>query len=300
MVTNTQVWTAIVTPMQADGAVDYQSLQNLLKAQADAGCGVVLLGSTGEGIALDQSEQRELVRFVIKLDFNFPLLVGVGGFRLAEQLQWLEYCNQFSRIDGYLMVTPLYAKPGAKGQSAWFKALLDKANKPCMLYNVPSRTGVNLHYDVIKNLSSHPNLWALKEASGDIERFKQYQKTMPNLAIFSGEDGLMPQLGRLGARGLVSVVANIWPSEALLYVQKSLDGDIDTHTNNTWQLATSACFCASNPIPAKVWLHHKGVIASNTLRLPLDASDLRDITLLQQADNEVQQWFHMNKEGVSA
>ncbi|MFZ9035880.1 MAG: dihydrodipicolinate synthase family protein, partial [Francisellaceae bacterium] len=165
------LYTAIITPMRDDGNIDFISFKNLLEIQQKADCGVVILGSTGESLAIDDKEKRQIVHFVMALNLSIPVIVGVGGYQLQQQLDWIDFCNSY-HISGYLLVTPLYAKPGTKGQSQWFEALLDASDKPCMLYNVPSRTGIHLSDETLSALKHHPRLWALKEASGDIDRSK--------------------------------------------------------------------------------------------------------------------------------
>lgn len=287
---NNNTYTAVVTPMFDNGEIDLVSFERLLRKQEDADCGVLILGSTGEALALSYEEQCQVVRFACGLGLKVPLLVGVGGYQLAEQLKWVEFCNA-QAVDGFLMVTPIYAKPGTQGQIAWFSALLDKANKPCMLYNVPSRTGVNLCFDAFSALKNHPNLWALKEASGNISCFKCYVQIAPHVNVYSGEDAMMPELAKVGCKGLVSVVSNLWPKEAKAYVEASLCSEADEALSRLWQDATAACFSVANPIPAKAWLAHMGVIDSNALRLPLIAQELTNIERLQQVDAEIQSYY---------
>ncbi|MEY8728938.1 4-hydroxy-tetrahydrodipicolinate synthase [Francisella philomiragia] len=285
-----RLYTVLVTPMFEDGSIDWVSFENLLRIQEYQGCGILILGSTGEALALDFDEQCEVVRFVTNLNLNVPIMVGVGGFQLTKQLQWIEFC-QTQRVDCFLVVTPLYAKPGSASQTSWFKTVLDRAERPCMLYNVPSRTGVNLAEEVLTSLKDHPNLWALKEASGDVRRCALYQELAPNLAIYSGEDGLLPELADVGAKGLVSVISNIWPEQTKEYVKQSLAHQIAIIDKVIWEVATRSCFSVTNPIPVKAWLAYSGVITTNTLRAPLLANELEDLSLLIGADSLVKDWF---------
>ncbi|WP_116964606.1 4-hydroxy-tetrahydrodipicolinate synthase [Fastidiosibacter lacustris] len=287
---NNILYTAVVTPMLDGGKIDFVSFERLLRQQEDADCGVLILGSTGEALALTFTEQCQVVEFTCALNLNVPLLVGVGGYQLPQQVQWLDFCNQ-QKIDGYLIVTPIYAKPGTQGQIAWFNTLLDRSQKPCMLYNVPSRTGVNLCFQAFDALKEHPNLWALKEASGDIERFKRYVEIASSVAVYSGEDAMMPELAQVGAKGLVSVVSNLWPIETKCYVTAALAGKITNEEQSLWQTAAKACFSVANPIPAKVWLAHTNKIASNTLRAPLVASELTGLAQLSEADEILKAYY---------
>ena len=177
---NNNLYTAIITPMLNNGEIDYISFEKILKFQAESNSGILILGSTGEALALSFEEQCEVIKFTCSLNLNTPIMVGVGGYQLNNQINWINFCNQ-QNIDSLLLVTPLYAKPGTLGQTHWFETLLDTAQKPCVLYNVPSRTGINLCYKTLETLKNHKNLWAIKEASGDFKRFQKYIAIAPNL-----------------------------------------------------------------------------------------------------------------------
>lgn len=283
---NNTIYTAVVTPMLENSSIDFKSFEYLLRKQEASNCGILILGSTGEALALSYEEHCQLVKFTSNLKLKVPVIVGVGGYKLQQQCEWINFCNSHN-IDGFLMVTPIYAKPGTQGQIAWFTALLETAQKPCMLYNVPSRSGINLCFEALKNIRNHHNLWALKEASGDVKRFQHYIEVAPNLSIYSGEDAMMPELAKFGAKGLVSVVSNIWPKETKKYVSSSLNHDVSMELSALWSSAASACFSAANPIPVKVWLSHIGELITDTLRLPLTAKDLSSIKCLQDADRAI-------------
>lgn len=283
------LWTASVTPFTAKGDIDYDEMRLLADRQDKAGNGFLIIGSTGEGLALTTEEKKELVRFVSGLGLKVPVMVGVGGFNLGDQIEWIEYCNDYD-IHSFLLVTPLYAKPGMLGQAHWFQQLMDHANKPCMIYNVPSRTGVALHPGALKKVAGHKRLMGVKEASGSIDKFREFYLTCPNVDLYSGDDGMMPYLGVAGANGLVSVISNIWPEATHKYVEKCIDGK-GKECLPVWQQASKALFIASNPIPAKVYLKHKQIIKTAVLRPPLTEEDLHDIKPLIEADEAVSAWM---------
>lgn len=284
------LWTALVTPMKDNGELDLDDLASLIHKQDEAGNGVLLLGSTGEGLALDLEDKKKVVKTASSLNIEVPLMAGLGGFNLREQLEWIEYCHEY-KIDSFLLVTPLYAKPDLKGQTAWFKALLDAADKPCMVYNVPSRTGVKLHPEVLSELSGHPNLFGLKEASGSIDDYQEFRKAAPAFNIFSGEDALTPFMAMAGCSGLVSVASNVWPNETHRYVELCLEGK-GPELLPLWQECTGALFIKSNPIPAKVLLKEKGWIKTSALRPPLTDEEITDeLDLLKQADQRITDWY---------
>ncbi|MEM9242819.1 MAG: 4-hydroxy-tetrahydrodipicolinate synthase [Pseudomonadota bacterium] len=284
------LWTALATPMLENGSIDFNSLTVLVNRQVQAGNGILLLGSTGEGLALSTEEKRQVVDHVCSLQLKADLMVGVGGFQLNKQLEWLSFCES-KAVDAYLMPTPIYAKPEAKGQQAWFETLLENVTRPCMLYNVPSRTGVTLATEALTTLVQHPNCWALKEASGQLAQFETYQKAAPSLALYSGEDAMISTLTQHGAKGLVSVVANLWPQEARHYVENCLANCTSATEKKIWQQASNACFTVSNPIPTKVWLHRQSFIKSPQLRLPLVSEALTDTTALQQAEQTIKSYY---------
>ncbi len=282
------LWTALVTPFEPSGQIDFNSLKHIAVKQAKAGNGILLLGSTGEGLALNPQEQLKVVKFVSSLSLPVPLMVAVGGYQLTEQLNWVDQCNELS-IDAFLLAAPVYAKPGPIGQKHWFEALLNQAKHPCMLYNVPSRSGVELLPEVLSELQNHENCWALKEASGDITKFLAFRHACSKLELFSGEDGLMPYLATAGAKGLVSVCANVWPQATQAYVNLCLSGDVDG-LFPLWYQATQSLFSVSNPVPAKILMSLNKDLASATLRPPLAEAELTSLNELEIAHQNITRW----------
>lgn len=280
--------------MHPDGSIHFEDLERLAKRQDEAGVGILLAGSTGEGLALSGGEKKKVVEFVAGLNLAVPIMVGVGGFNHTTQAKWIIHCNSLD-IDAFLLVTPLYAKPGIKGQTTWFRHLMDISEKPCMLYNIPSRTGVKMSPEVLTSLKNHKNLWAVKEASGSVSDFKIFRITLPDLPLFSGDDALMPDFAIEGGRGLVSVASNIWPKATKLYVEKCLKGETES-LFPVWPDAVKELFSAANPIPAKCLLKEKGLISHTTLRLPLIEDDLANTEKLLKADQQVNHWYKNNSE----
>lgn len=287
--TDTRLYTAIVTPMKENDDLHLDDLASLIHRQNDAGNGVLILGSTGEGLALGLEDKKKVVETASSLNIDVPVMVGVGGFNLREQIEWIEYCHQFN-VDSFLLVTPLYAKPGPKGQVRWFRSLLDTADKPCMIYNVPSRTGAKLDPLVLKELQDHPNFVAVKEASGSIDEYQDYRKSATDIAFYSGDDGMLPFFAMAGCDGLVSVASNVWPAETHRYVDWCLDGR-GPELLPLWRDCTDTLFSAPNPIPAKTLLKEKGWISTSALRPPLTGDEIADISLLKNADNMIRQWY---------
>ena len=282
------LWTALITPMNIDSGIDYPSLEKLVREQQAAGNALLVLGSTGEALNLEESERRRLLDFVLALRPGVPIMVGVGGIGIRETGQWLGYLNGLSGIDAYLLVVPPYAKPGDEGQYGWFKMLMDIAERPTMLYNVPSRTGIALSHRAVAKLSKHPRLWAIKEASGSPEQFARYGEDAPEAKLYGGDDALLPDFSALGAKGLVSVASNAWPVQCRRYVLQNLAGTFVD--KKLWTEACRPLFAASNPVPVKALLAHLGKIAHPTVRTPLSAADMTGFDELLRHNENIVNW----------
>ena len=288
------LWTAIVTPMNTDSSVDYEAFEKILKEQEAAGVAVVILGSTGEALNLNKDECKKVLEFGLGLNLSVPVMTGIGGFNQKETLEYVTYLNSLKGLDAYLVVTPLYAKPGEHGQTQWFKAILDLAVRPCMLYNVPGRTGVKMNFNAVKNLADHKNFWAIKEASGSVEDFKKYGDAAPKARMYSGDDGMVPDFQPHKCVGLVSVAANAWPVETKAYVQKTIAGKLSAAEADLWRVSCDTLFIAANPVPVKNLMHVQGKIKTNVLRAPLHHMDLADNTPVLDADKKVKLWYKEN------
>ena len=239
--------------------------------QAGAGNGIVLLGSTGEGLSLTDQERQEITQFACQLKLKTQIIVGVPSHNLQAALEWLEFCNNLP-IQGYLMTTPIYTKPGIMGQTHWFEKLLSKASHPSMLYNIPGRAGVSLEPEAVSNLRNHDNFVAVKDSSGTVESIVAYKIAAPDIAVYCGDDYMMPAMASEGAIGLVSIASNVWYSATRKYVQHSLKGG--RIESKIWWQACKALFASSNPIPIKALMKDIGMIDHDTVRLPLSQDDL--------------------------
>jgi 4-hydroxy-tetrahydrodipicolinate synthase len=282
------LWTAIITPLTPQGKVDLKGLQHLISLQENAGNGIVLLGSTGEALNLSPQEKQTIVESVMQNPPQVPVILGVGGHDLNACLEWIQWSQKFS-FAGYLLVTPIYAKPGLNGQVKWFKTLMDAAQKPCMLYNVPGRSAVAMHPQVLSELKNHPQLWALKEASGSVEKYSAFRQAHPELPIYSGDDGLCAFFASMGCAGIVSVASNVWPQETRKYTELCLKHQT-TSLFPLWEKACNGLFWASNPIPVKALMYARKMISSPELKAPLEASDFKQIEELFILDALVREW----------
>lgn len=282
----------MVTPLTKEGGVDYESFETILRKQEEADNGILVLGSTGEGLNLLDDEKREIVKFVKLLDLKVPLMVGLGGFHIEAQIKFMNYCDEVG-VDAFLLVNPIYAKPGKEGQLAWFSALMKETKTSCMIYNVPSRTGIHMHPEVPATISNtFPNYIGLKEASGSIDKLKAFIQAAPKAPVYCGDDNLIKEFIDEGAVGLVSVASNTWPQKTRKQIELYLTNKAEL-TFKEWVQCANLLFDAPSPVPVKTLLQHKGWIANDQVRLPLSADDLKPETeeALLEADKKINAWF---------
>ena len=274
---NQILYTACVTPFTKEGIhIDYTSLERLIRTQDRVGNGLVMFGSTGEGLSISFQEKKNIMEFICGLKLSTNIIVGVPNYNFTEALEWISYCNEFP-VNGYLMTTPVYTKPGILGQTKWFEGLLEHSKFPAMIYNIPSRSAVRLHPETVKNLASHPRFVAIKDSGGSVDSMIDYQIVAPNIAMYCGDDYLMTAMASEGAVGLVSIASNAWPDAMRYYVMESLDGNLKSDSNKIWWKAFRAFHKASNPIPIKALLKKIGLIENDTVRIPLCREDLKSI-----------------------
>jgi 4-hydroxy-tetrahydrodipicolinate synthase len=285
---NYPLWTALVTPLLSNGEVDFKSLEKLIQQQVEANNALLILGSTAEALNLSLATKKSIIEFTLSLNPAVPVMVGVGGHLLQEQIEWVKYLETL-KINAYLMVTPLYAKPGPVGQTQWFKTLMDAVTRPVMLYNVPGRTAAPLALKAVESLRTHPRFWAIKEASGSVDRMKEYLEAAGGGRVYCGDDALLPDFVNAGSVGLVSVASNAWPKETHLYVDQCLKKTFDA--KELWTKASNSLFVVSNPVPVKRLLALRGDISSPTMAAPLSHEDMRETTPVSEADKLVKVWF---------
>lgn len=282
------LWTAVVTPMMDNGSVDFESLTRVVNQQVEAQNGLLILGSTAEALNLSLKDRKAIIEHVVNMKPAMPIMVGVGGNLLEEQKEWITYLAGLN-VHAYLLVTPHYAKPGHKGQFEWFKALMDHSTRPCMLYNVPGRTGVAMSTEAVSRLNGHRNFWAIKEASGSVEKFKEYLTAAGGKQVFCGDDALMPDFANAGSAGLVSVASNAWPKETHLYVEQCLKKTFDA--KELWTKAANSLFVCSNPVPVKRLMFERGTIRSAKMAPPLSHEDMTSAEPVLTAHDAVTKWF---------
>ena len=263
--------TAIITPMTEQG-VDYESFAKHIEWQIEQGIdALVIAGTTGEGSTLTDEEHREVIRFSVEqIAGRVPVIAGTGSNDIAYAIELTKFACE-AGVDGLLIVTPYYNKATQKGLIASFTAIADAATKPCILYNVPSRTGCNLLPATVAQLADHPNIVAIKEASGNISQVAQLAALCGDkIDIYSGNDDQIVPLMSLGGKGVISVLSNICPKETVEICKRFEQGDVVGSAALQLKLLPliDALFCEVNPIPVKAACAAMGY-CENILRLPL-------------------------------
>ena len=264
--------TALVTPFIESGLVDFAALRALVDWQIAEGIDfLVACGSTGEAQTLDDSERERVVAAVVEVaSGRVPVMAGATSNDTSRAVQETERMCRLG-ADYILSATPYYNKPTPEGLYRHFMAVADAATKPVCLYNVPSRTAVNLQSGVALRLARHPNVMGIKEASGDLKQVMDILRERPDdFAVLSGDDWLTLPLLTAGGDGLISVVSNEVPAAMTALVHLLLSGNIENARTWHYRLLPlmDANFLETNPAPVKAALHLMGRI-QNVLRLPL-------------------------------
>lgn len=263
--------TAIVTPLTETG-VDYESFGRLIEWQIAEGIdAIVVAGTTGEASTLTDEEHREVIRFAVeKVAGRVPVIAGTGSNDTAYAIDLTKYACEVG-ADAMLLVTPYYNKATQKGLIESFKAVADVSTKPCILYNVPSRTGCNIAPATCAVLAEHPNIVAIKEASGNISQIAEIAHLCGDkIDIYSGNDDQIIPILSLGGKGVISVLSNPLPALTSQMCHLYMEGKTKEALDIQLRLLplVNALFCEVNPIPVKAAMSAMGY-GKNLLRLPL-------------------------------
>ena len=263
--------TALVTPLTPDG-VDYDAFADLIEWQIAEGIdALVIAGTTGEGSTLSDEEHRAVLKFSAEqIRGRVPVIAGTGSNDTAYAIDLTKYACEVG-CDAMLLVTPYYNKATQKGLLASFKAVADASTKPCILYNVPSRTGCNLLPATTAALAGHPNIVGIKEASGNISQIAEEAALCGDqIDIYSGNDDQIVPILSLGGGGVISVLSNLLPKETSLLCRKWREGDAKAALDMQLKYLplVNALFSEVNPIPVKAAMARMG-FGKNVLRLPL-------------------------------
>ena len=270
--------TAIITPFR-NGQVDYESFGRLIDWQISEGISaIVAAGTTGEGSTLTDAEHREVIRFCVeRVGGRMPVIAGTGSNDTAYAVDLTKYACE-AGADAMLLVTPYYNKATQKGLIESFTAVADVSDKPVILYNVPSRTGCNILPATAKELSKHPNIVGIKEASGDISQVAEMAALCgDDLDIYSGNDNQIVPVLSLGGKGVISVLANLMPAATEKICWDYFEGDVESSRREQLRLLDliNALFSEVNPIPVKAAMAEMGY-GANELRLPLTKMEVHN------------------------
>lgn len=277
--------TALVTPMNEDGSVNFKRLETLVDEQITAGIdALVICGTTGEKSTLRYDEHVKVIEVAAAAaKKRVPIIAGTGS---NDTVYSVELCTDAEKAgaDAFLMVAPYYNKTSQAGLVAHYNYIADRVNKPIILYNVPSRTGVAIKPETYKELSKHPNIVATKEASGDLSLIAKTRYLCgDDLAVYSGNDDQIVPVMSLGGLGVISVLSNILPYETHKLCYEYLNGN--TTEAQKMQIKytglISALFCDVNPIPVKTAMNLAGMDVG-PLRLPLYPMNEKNLAYLKE------------------
>ena len=282
--------TALITPMNQDGSVNYSRLETLVNTQIESGIdSLVICGTTGEKSTLRYDEHLKVIEVAAKsANKRIPIIAGTGS---NDTVYSVELCNDAEKMgaDAFLMVTPYYNKTSQAGLIAHYNYIADRVKKPIILYNVPSRTGVDIEPETYKELSKHPNIIATKEASGNISKIAKTKYLCgDDLDIYSGNDDQIVPILSLGGIGVISVLSNILPLETHNICAEYLNGN--TKTASEMQIKytglINALFSDVNPVPIKTAMNLLGYDVG-PCRLPLYKMDKAKTEKLKQMLTEL-------------
>ena len=272
------IYTALLTPFNDRLELDQGSLVNLLKLQSSSIniSGVVIAGTTGESPCLSNDEIKIIISIAKQLlRKDQKIILGISANCLSVAVDKLDFYSKFDEIDAYMVVTPYYNKPSQSGLIKYYESIASCSNKPIILYNVPSRTGVDLKVETINKLSEINEIVAIKEANDDLNKIQSLLKISTNINVLSGNDHLNSNFSQLGASGVISVLSNVAPE---LVASQFLD-KIDHKDTLVFLDILSK---AGNPAAIKSIAHSLNIIEFNILRSPLtsEAIDLSSINYL--------------------
>lgn len=279
----TGVGTAIATPMNADGSVNYEEFGRMLDFQVEHGAdAIIVCGTTGEASTMPDDEHLECIGYAVeKIAHRIPVIAGTGANDTAHGIRLSQRAEELG-ADALLQVTPYYNKASQRGLVKHFTAIADSVNIPIVLYNVPSRTGTNISIDAYKELAKHPNIVATKEASGNMSLAAEIA-AYTDLDIYSGNDDQVMPILSLGGKGVISVTSNLMPQEKHNEVELFLAGKQAEALEIQKRILAfeKALFMDVNPIPVKEALNIMGFKAGEC-RLPLCSMSEEQIARLRE------------------
>ncbi len=282
----TGAMTALITPFK-NGNVDLEKYESLIQRQINQGMDVVVpVGTTGESATLSHKEHKECIEVAVATckGTDVKVIAGAGSNATHEACDIARHAQDVG-ADGLLSVTPYYNKPSQEGLYAHYKAIANSVDIPFMLYNVPGRTGVEIETDtIVKLYDDVKNIYAIKEASGSINKIVELQSLRQDLVVVSGEDPIDYPILSAGGHGIISVTSNIVPNLKSKLVHSVFEGDFSVAKKINEELfpLNSVLFCESNPIPIKAAMYIAGLLDTLEYRLPLTAPSAENMKKIEE------------------
>lgn len=281
---------ALITPFNEDFSVDYVALDRIVNYVIDGGADfLVALGTTSEAPTLTAEEKQRVVDTIIKANNGrLPVLLGMGGNNTQTVIEAIK-AQDFTGIQGILSVVPYYNKPNQRGMKAHFEAIANASPVPVVVYNVPGRVGVNLQASTCVELARHPNIIAVKEASGNLQQIMEILRDKPaDFDVLSGDDGITQPLMALGAIGVISVAANayIQPFSRMMNAMKEGRTDEALKLHYAMMRMNQLIFADGNPAGIKCLMSLMG-LCMNILRLPL-------VTVNEKVQHDIENEYNNN------
>ena len=276
---------ALITPF-SDGQVDYETLTELVEFHLESGTdGIVPVGTTGESPTLSHEENKKVVEHVVSVvGGKIPVIAGTGSNSTAEAIEMTAYAKKVG-ADASLQVCPYYNKPTQEGFYQHFKAVADEVDLPIVLYNIPGRCGgTGLTAETVARLADHENIVAIKEATGSMDMASEIAM-LCDITVLSGDDSLTLPLASIGAKGVISVVANIVPADVKAMTDLILEGDFVSARKwhrKLFTLSKSMLSLSTNPIPIKAAMAMLNM-ASDEMRLPMTELEADKAEILRKA-----------------
>lgn len=262
---------ALITPFTEKGTIDYDALKRVLDFTSEGVDYLVVLGTTGEVATITKDEKKAILSFIKQNNSKgLPIVYGIGGNNTAVVVEEIQ-STDFEGVDAILSVSPYYNKPSQAGIIAHFRLIADTCPVPVIVYNVPGRTMSNMIASTTLELSKHPNIIGVKEASGNLEQCKEIAKTKAeDFLLLSGDDLITKEVIEMGGKGVISVLANGFPKEFSKIARLALAGKFEESKaiSDSFEEINPLMYIESNPVGIKEVLRQKG-ICGNEVRLPL-------------------------------
>ncbi len=276
---------ALVTPFK-NGKIDFKALSKLVDFHIENGTNAILpCGTTGESATLSMEEHEDLIEAVVSFaSGRIPVIAGTGANNTLEAIELTKHAKK-AGADASLQVCPYYNKPTQEGLYLHFKTILEEVDIPIMLYNIPSRTGINMSVDTVKRLSELKNIIAIKEASGNLQQMAGIKQACgDDILLFSGDDALTLPVLSVGGVGVVSVIANIMPAQVVRMIKAFENKEMERARQIYFDMLeiVKAMFIETNPIPVKTAMSLMGMIEPE-IRLPLCEMSKDNLSKLKKA-----------------